>query len=158
MTERDDDLFTPTLQDAPSRAYADRPWRLSSQFWVAFFGGPLASAVIGYLNGSRLGIPERNKQLIVVAGVVGLALAIAFGFALEALEVGSAARLANQAAGVVAYGAIFKLQRSGERVYEFYAEGDAEYDSLWGPGLAAVIGLGLPSALLVGGLTTGLAG
>lgn len=156
--ERDDELLTPTV--GTTRRRSDRPWRLGSQFWVAFFGGPLAAALIGYLNGSRLGIPERAKRWMVAAGAAGLGLAVALAVAIVSFDVDVGARLANQMAGVVTYGATYKLQRSGDRVHQFYGEGDDEdaYDSLWGPGVAIVLGAGIPSALLVAAVMAGVEG
>jgi hypothetical protein len=60
--ERDADLFSPSLtrsvrRDLPA---GSRPWRLASQFYVAFFGGPLAAGAIGLLNGKRLGLPRER--------------------------------------------------------------------------------------------------
>jgi hypothetical protein len=152
--QRDDELLKPTV--GTTRRSSERPWRLGSQFWVAFFGGPLAAALVGYLNGSRLGIPERAKRWMVAAGIGGLGLAVALAVAIVSFDVDVGARLANQMAGVVTYGATYKLQRSGDRVYQFYGEDEEAYDSLWGPGLALVLGAGIPSALLIAGVMAGI--
>jgi hypothetical protein len=152
--ERDDELLTPTV--GTTRRSDDRPWRLGSQFWVAFFGGPAAAALVGHLNGSRLGIPERARWWIVAAGLGGLGLGVAIAVAIVSFDVDVGARLANQMAGVVTYGATYKLQRSGDRVYQFYGDDEDAYDSLWGPGVAIVLGAGIPSALLIAAVMAGV--
>ena len=57
-----DELFAPTLSQTARTELppGEKPWRLNSQFYVAFFGGPLAAGTIGYLNGKRLGVPGRS--------------------------------------------------------------------------------------------------
>jgi hypothetical protein len=153
----EDDLFTPTIGAARRPGAFRRPWRLGSQFWVAFFGGPIAAAVIAYLNAQRLGIADRRRLLMLATGAAGFFVGIGAAVAVTSLEYGgTAARLGNQIAGVLAYVVLYRLQRPADRVYVFYGsskEDDEAYDSLWGPGLAAVFGLGFPSALLIAGLT-----
>ena len=75
--ERDDDLFSPSLRDRAAIPAGARPWRLSSQFYVAFFGGPLAAAAIGVVNGRRLGLGTGRLVGIAAAGVGALCLLIA---------------------------------------------------------------------------------
>ena len=62
-----DGLLRPSLQDAhlPGTHGPRRPWRVGSQFFVAFFGGILPGALIAYLNGRRLGLLGRvpNAEL-----------------------------------------------------------------------------------------------
>lgn len=58
MTEREgddlDELLQPTVtQAAPS---GHLPWRLHSQFWVAFFGGIPAVTAIAWINARYLGM------------------------------------------------------------------------------------------------------
>lgn len=153
-------LFAPTVADTQRPGAMQRPWRLDSQFWVAFFGGPIAGGAIAYLNARRLGIRDRRLGVIVVAALAGLgaACAIAYGFA--AADLGAGARLATQMGGVLSYAPFYRLQRSADRIYTFYGDGGEEeaYDSLWGPGLVSVFVAGIPSVALVGGVVTEIAG
>ena len=152
---RDDDLFAPSLEQTKQPGERGKPWRLSSQFWVAFFGGPLAAAVIAHQNAARLALDERRRLLLIVSGLVGFLLAVALAVVLERVDAGFGPRLVNQAAGVISYGAFYKLQRPGDRVYQYYSDlpEDRAYDSLLGPGALAVFGIGFPSVLLLVGLT-----
>ena len=157
-----DELLQPTLQDyvAPTEA----PWRLDSQFFVGFFGGPLALGGIAYVNSQRLGMPRSRRRAVVwtVAGallaeVVALVLLDVTG-ALAGLEDEGTQplRLINQAAGVLAYPFVRRAQRSADRVYRLSHE-DEDYASLLGPGiLAAVVGglIGLGVVLAVVGALT----
>ena len=156
MSERpNDDLFAPSLEQAKRPGEQEKPWRLSSQFWVAFFGGPLATAVIAHQNAARLALDERRRMLLIGVGVAGLVLAVVLAVVLDRFDTGAGPRFANQAAGVICYGAFYKLQRPGDRVYQYYSDLPEEtaYASLTGPGAAAVFGLGIPSILLIVALT-----
>ena len=150
-----DPLRSPTLQGHGRQlASGERPWRIESQFWVAFFGGPLAASAIAFLNCRRLGVAERSRRWVVAVAVAGLGAAVLFAVGLVAADVGSGARLGNQAAGVLAYLPLLRLQKPADRVYRFYSEKSDEeaYSSLWGPGLAAVFALGLPVTLVLAGI------
>ena len=150
-TGGNDDLLSPTLQTYPGRRTSKTPWRLQSQFWVAFFGGILPIAVIAYLNAQRLDVPPRRRQLILLTGAVGLVGTVAFSYLLGAGEFGNmtdrsmqrTVRIGSRVIAVVAYLVFYGLQRAADRSYYFYSQDDKEYGSLWKPGLAAVFGLGL---------------
>jgi hypothetical protein len=147
-----DPLLSPTLQDGQQDDGArEPPWRLQSQFWVAFFGGPLAASAIAFFNCRRLRVPSESRRWIFVIAAAALGAAGLLAFVLVAADVGSGARLANQAAGVLAFIPLHRLQKSADRVYLFYGDQDEDdaYESLWGPGLAAVFLLGLPVTLVL---------
>jgi anti-sigma factor RsiW len=149
-----DPLLRPTLQDREGdNALRERPWRLHSQFWVAFFGGALAVSVIASLNSRRLGVAGDSRRWIPVIAVLGLGSAALLAVLLVTSGIGSGARLANQVGGVVAYLPLQKIQKSADRVYHFYSDSPEDaYDSLWGPGLAAVFLLGLPVTVALAGI------
>lgn len=146
-----DDLFSPTLQGRVGRRSGEKPWRLSSQFWVAFFGGVLAATVIAYLNGRRLGLPEGRQRGILLTGAAALLATVALSLILGAGDVGGAAdrsvqsavRLGGRVIAVIAYLVFYRLQTAADHAYSFYSPEEDEYASLWKPGLAAVFGLGL---------------
>jgi hypothetical protein len=139
-----DDLFSPTIRDRP--APGRPPWRPESILYPAFFGGPLAAATLGVLNGRRLALP--SGQLLAVAAA-GLACSGA-RFALSAAIDGNAGvRVAGSAAGILVWVAVLALQRRPFRAYTFRG---GEPANLVGPGFAAVLACGLLEAALIVGL------
>jgi hypothetical protein len=154
MNEQDarDDLFQPSLRGVARkpREVGSRPWRLGSQFYVAFFGGPLAVAAIAWFNSERLGMPASTRRWIAATGVAGLIASVAAALVIET-DFGGAQRLIVRIAGVVAFGLLYLLQRAPDRVYHAFNDGDEDdlYDSLWGPGLAATFGLGILQAIIL---------
>jgi hypothetical protein len=140
-----EDLFTPTLQEHVSHRGDARPWRLGSQVYVAFFGGPLGATAIAYFNAMLLHAPVRVKVAILAIGAAGLAAMI--GLAALLLGGGSAPDGARQAltlVGLAAWGGMFLVQRPWDRIYSSFAdetEDDELYESLVGPGvLVAIVG------------------
>jgi hypothetical protein len=134
------DLLTPTLGGHRPRDWRTRlPWRVQSQFYVAFLGGPVAVTLVAALNAVRLRMRRATVALFVGAGL----LATGAGFAAAAALSGETApRLVLQLAGVLVYGVFYLLQRTPDRVHSMFSPHDDEdrhYASLWGPGLAAVI-------------------
>ena len=151
--QHDDDLFTPSLGEArPTPPQGSRPWRLSSQFYVSVFGGPVAAGLVGVLNGRRLGLPRAR-----LAAIAGLALA-ALGasvvvVALLDSEENSPLRLVAMIAGAVIYLPTRELQQDADRRYSA-ARVDAEsYDSLWLPGIGMALGGGLLWAIAASAAT-----
>ena len=135
----DPSLLSPTLQDAPARTGA-KPWRLTSQLWVAFFGGTLAYAIIGTLNALRLGCSRTVRQVTfaVCGSFILIDLAARVTLAKNWVELDlepRSVRLAMRLVALLLYVIVRWLQRSADRVYD--QDGDDDYASLWGPGLAA---------------------
>ena len=147
-----DDLFQPSLRGVARkpREEGNRPWRLGSQFYVAFFGGPLAVAAIAWFNAERLGMPSSARRWIPAIGLAGLVASVVAAVAIDT-DLGGAQRLIVRIAGVAAFGLLYLLQRAPDRVYHAFNEGDEDalYDSLWGPGLAATFGLGILQAIIL---------
>ena len=142
-----DDLLEPTLDRHRARPEdAPRVWRLGSQLYVAFFGGPLAAAAVGFLNGKRLGLPAGRLALIVAIGAVGLVAAGAVGASLGG---DVSPRFLLIAAGVASYLGIRELQKHADRRLRAGRDEDEIYASLWIPGLLIVVVCGLASALLL---------
>jgi hypothetical protein len=137
-----DDLLTPTLEGYVPR-HGDRPWRLGSQVYVAFFGGILGVTAIAYLNAAMLNAPPRVRTGILAVGAVGLAVMIAAAaLLLGGDDVPDGARTGLTLIGVVAWGGMFLLQRPWDRIYKSFSresDDDDLYESLLGPGLLAVI-------------------
>jgi hypothetical protein len=156
-----DDLFQPSLQDHPGvqPIPRERPWRLGSQLWVAFFGGPLAIAIIAYLNARRLGVARARERAILALGLgVSLAYAVALVFwitpALAAAEPGSGERTllrySSRAVALVLYLGLRLLQRQADALYRFHRDAPESeiYAPLWVPGfLAGLFSLGAILAL-----------
>ena len=91
------DIFRPSLQghDSVGRLPQERPWRLYSQFFVAFFGGVLAVTAIAYLNGKRLGLSDARLRVIIVLGVLTLLISLAaLSYVLGSAELNRESRFA----------------------------------------------------------------
>ena len=144
------DLLTPTLTEHRPRDWHERlPWRLGSQVFVAFLGGPVAVTIIAVLNGARLRMPRERLLLMAAIGVAGT---IAGVLAAGLIDLGSA-RLLVQVAGVLTAGPLHLLQRSPDRVHSTFSphhDPEDDYGSLWLPGLGAVLAGWLVQLTLVG--------
>lgn len=140
-----DELLRPTIGAGVDMAA--RPWRLMSQTYVAFFGGVIASTVIAFLNARRLGVPTDKRRLILGIGAIGLVLAaVVITLLADDTSTSSGIRVAVRLVAVVACLAQLRIQQPMDRAFQLRG---SEYGSLWGPGIAAVIGLGLLEALLL---------
>jgi len=146
------ELLQPTVTPAQKRPL---PWRVSSQFWVAFFGGVPAVTAIAFLNARRLGASARKQQWIVVAGTVAFLVMIAL-FAWLGVDRGnrSVIRIAGRLLAVLLFLVLARIQRDEAGHHEIF--GSDRYASLWGPGIVAslasavvtfVIGFGVVFAL-----------
>lgn len=143
-----DELLTPTLGEQRAHTPSiDRPWRLGSQVYVAFFGGVLAVTAIAILNARRLGMAPKTLWLMGGVGAAGLAGAVAV-VALIA-DSGSSARVPARIVALAACGVLYLIQRSADRVYHYHARADDPYDSLLGPGLIACFTVGVLEAILL---------
>lgn len=136
-----DDLFQPTIGSRPVLAVP--PWRPSSIVYPAFFGGPLAVTVLGVLNARRLAL-GRNQQLAVAAA--GLAAVVARLVVTGLLGGQTGGRVLGTLFGLAVWGVVAATQKKAFRAFEY---GDREPASLFGPGLAAVIGCGLLENILI---------
>ena len=145
-----DDLLRPTVTAPPSGAKP--PWRIHSQFWVAFFGGPMPAAVIAYLNARRLRLGQRERMQIVFAGAVSLVmLLVAVYFVPELaasirMQERPTARLAIRLIGVLLYLVLAKIQSPADRLRNL--GNDERYDSLWIAGITAILVLGILQGML----------
>ncbi|WBQ01869.1 hypothetical protein [Kribbella sp. CA-293567] len=134
-----DDLLRPTI--GADVDMTTRPWRLMSQAYVAFFGGVIATTVVALFNARRLGVPAQGQRLIALSGLGGLVLAaIAMVMLTDELTASSGTRLAIRIIAVLACLAQMRIQQPMDRAFQLRG---SEYRSLWGPGIAAVIGCGL---------------
>ena len=154
-SEYDDDLLAPSLTQSERHhpPAGERPWRLGSQFYVAFFGGPLAAGAIGYLNGRRLGLPGARLGAILAIGVAGFLAALAVAVVFVDTEAGRGPRLMIAVAGVAAFLGVRALQKDADRRYSVSLEDEQAYDSLWAPGLAAVLLFGISSVVVLASVT-----
>lgn len=153
--DRDEDLFAPSLTQSERRELppGQKPWRLSSQFYVAFFGGPLAVGAIAYLNGKRLGLPQARRAAIVGLGIAGFVAALVAGAVLLDSGGDRTPRLTLAVAGIAAFLAARELQKDADRLYGLNSNEDLAYDSLWVPGLVAVFLLGIFSLVVMASVT-----
>ena len=144
-----DDLLRPTLAGHDAAAKTYKPYRLSSQVYVGFFGGALALGAIGFLNAALLRMPVRARIAIVAIALAAEAALVAFILATNTDE----GRIASIAAGLVAYGGAYLVQRSADRVYHFHADDEEPYQGLFGPGLLACICARVVEAALIYGVS-----
>ena len=88
-------------------------------------------------------MPKAQILWIVAAGAAGVVALVVYAVVVVAgsdLERGI--RIGAQLIGVAAWAPMYLLQRSWDRVYATFSpteDEDEAYESLWGPGLAAVI-------------------
>jgi hypothetical protein len=136
-----DDLFTPTIHERPTTAKP--PWRPESIFYPAFFGGPLAAAILGLLNGRRLGLGRGPLVAIAATGLGTLALRLAIG---AAVGEDSPIRFMVAVSGVLTWLVVFAYQRRPFRAFT-YRGGEAA--GLFGPGLLAAVGCVFFEAILL---------
>ena len=141
-----DDLLQPTLADHEGTKY--RPFRLSSQVYVAFFGGALAVGAIGCVNAVFLGMPNRARVAIVALALAAEGALVALAAATETGQV----RLLSIIAGLVAFGGVYLIQRSPDRVYHFHTDDDEPYESLFLPGLVTCFAARIIEGALVFGV------
>jgi hypothetical protein len=71
-----DELFRPTM--GGRTASGGWPWRHLSIVYPAYLAGPLTAAVLGVVNGRRLGLTTRRLAVAAVAGLSALAGRMAF--------------------------------------------------------------------------------
>jgi hypothetical protein len=143
-TRMPDELFSPTIRDRP--VSGKPPWRPESILYPAFFGGPLAAATLGVLNGRRLGLDTGRLATIAVAGLAAFAGRIAVSAAVEG---NSGIRLAGTVAGILVWLVVLGFQRRPFRAFT-YRQGEPA--GLVGPGFAAFLGGGLLEAIVIFGL------
>ncbi len=136
-----DELFTPTIRDRPTGGKP--PWRPESILYPAFFGGPLAAATLGVLNGRRLALPVGQVLTIGAAGLAAFAARIVVT---GMLEENSSARLTGTITGLLVWLVVLAFQR---RPFRAFAYGDGEPASLTRAGFAAFIGCGLFEAIII---------
>ena len=147
-----DNLYEPTLAGAVERpAGLDPPWRLGSQGYVAFFGGPLAAGVVGFLNARRLDLEDGRALAILGIGVLGLSALLLLAALFDGIADLGRGLLA--VSGLACYVATRQLQKRADRRYALLPGANEAYRSLWGPGLMIVLGCGLVSYVLVGVVT-----
>ena len=146
-----DDLLQPVLAGDERGPAGYKPWRVTSQVYVAFFGGALALGAIAFLNAAMLEMSYRAR-----VAIVGLALAAEGALvAVAAVTDIDQLRLVSTVAGLAAYGGAYLIQRSADRVYHFHADDDEPYQSLFGHGLVAVISARVFETMLLHGVRGG---
>lgn len=130
-----DDLLRPTVEPAPQRRL---PWRVSSQFWVAFFGGVPAVTVIAFLNARRLGTSTRKQGIMLFAGVVACLGYVALAVGLKSASASnSIMRIAGRAVAIVLYLVLAQLQAEDDGRHQVFGSG--QYAPLWIPGILATV-------------------
>ena len=137
-----EDLFAPSLQGearVEPLTEGERPWQISSQFYVAFIGGALAVTAIAWLNAKRLRASSETQRWILVLGALGVVASVVVSYLLYGDNFGSATRIGYRVVAVLLAGAFYKLLQPADRVYSFRSPvpEDEQYDAMWVPGLIA---------------------
>ena len=135
----EEDLFAPSLQgDAPARVKA-LPWRVTSQFWPAFFGGSLAVGALAWMNGRRLGLSPERQRWIAISTLMAFALSVGLiaYFVTLPRDLRVWARRGVQAVGVALYLVLARIQQPADRRPQMF---EGKYASMWGPGFLAFLG------------------
>jgi hypothetical protein len=132
-----DDLFQPTLHDAPPRS-TELPFHSGSMFVPAFFGGPLTFLYFALTSARRLGLPAERRRVLVAVSVGMLLVALIVILVLDANGAeGSRLRFAVQAAGVVTCLIGSRVLRAPERRH---ALAGGEFEPIgFGRGLVACL-------------------
>lgn len=147
-----DDLLQPTVATHAPRT-GPLPFRLGSQFWVAFFGGTIAVTFIALVNAARLRMPVAKRWWIVAVGVLGVLASAGVFYWVEAGDAkstGSTLRLAWRVVGVLVYLVLRKIQDRDDDHHTVF--GGGEYASMWIPGILACVAGFLTNALLLLGV------
>lgn len=130
-----DELLRPTITNAEKRPL---PWRVSSQFWVAFLGGVPAVTAIAFFNAGRLGVDAVKRRWILVAGIAAFVVTIALMAWLGvAKEHRSTTRIVVRVVAVLLYFVLARLQRDDDGRHQVFGSG--QYASLWGAGIVATL-------------------
>jgi hypothetical protein len=146
------DPFEPSLAaHAPAAHPRRRPWRLGSQFYVAFFGGTFAVTAIAFLNAKRLGLDAARRRFILVFGIAcGLLTKVAVfhviadpalvtEFLGQDIEPKTVVRIGSRLIAILVFAVFYKIQKQADRLYQVGSvDGEEPYASLWKPGLIAV--------------------
>ena len=139
-----DELFQPTIHDRP--VSGKPPWRPQSILYPGFFGGPLAAAVLGVVNGRRGGLPPVRVALIAAAGLIAFGARFAVSAAYDG---GVIIRMSGYLAGIAVALLVLAWQRQPFRTFSY---GGGDPASLVRPGLLAAVVFGLLEAGVIFGL------
>jgi hypothetical protein len=140
-----------------------RPWRLESQFWAAFFGGPVAAGALAWVNAGRLRLSRARRIAVLSIAAASLVLQAVGAAALAVADTASAIGdsdwrvlgLTVQGGGAVAHPFLHRVQRTGDRIFRL-VRSEADYVSLWRPGFLTVLG-GAPIGIAVAWIAANVA-
>lgn len=145
----EDDLLKPTITE--TAVPTERPWRVDSLVYPAFFGGPIAVTFLSALNARRLGLDGRKVALILAAGAASLtAQLLVIAFFLQGTS-SSGQRFSFTVAGLLVYLVAWFVQRRPFRIFMLRG---GEPANLWGPGIATVIGSVILQFILIAIVTS----
>ncbi|MEN6371607.1 MAG: hypothetical protein ABFD64_06285 [Armatimonadota bacterium] len=153
-----DDLLTPSLNEKP-KAQGAKPWEIKSYGPFAVFCGVLASTVILYINGKRLGMKKEDLQRIVKLGLVGVVVVILIGcfipldidsrFERSGLNGLNPLLLATQIVSAIYSIIAIGIQNPSYRIYIYKSNGKPEFETDRGPLALIAIAFALVQGLLL---------
>ncbi|MEN0064381.1 MAG: hypothetical protein AAGA48_19700 [Myxococcota bacterium] len=144
-----DELFQPTVARTQRAPGTPNPWYVTSQFWLAFFGGIFALFSIAWLNTYRLGMNNHERVRVVLwTGFAFLAVTGALWAYVAAFEGVAPSitgiRIAYRVGAVALYAALARIQRSAYRRYDYLVNSEeSAFSSLWIPGIVAAVVAGV---------------
>jgi hypothetical protein len=147
-----EDLLQPSLRHGQLRR---PPYSVRAGFFVAFFGGLLATVGFAALNAVRTDRLLRDAPVLGFLALVGCALPIWLGHAAQAGTLPSfisvfggerqGARLLARTVAIAAFGGIYWLQRDMHVTRELRGQ---DAPSPWAPGILACVAGGIVEVLL----------
>lgn len=128
-----DELLKPSLESS-------KPVSIMSSgalMGAAFFGGPIAVAIVAVMNSISLGRLTKEWPLIIGVLAVGAVAAYLFGnYVFDGLADARSFRLASRAAGFVSFGIVFLMYRKELRTLSTL---NIKPRSPWAPLIAACL-------------------
>lgn len=142
-----DDLLQPRLRSTTAHR---APYSPTATFLTSFFGGAVGAALVGALNGGRLGKPRWELALAFCFALAGLTFMFQLGRWLgtdsvpEWLPQNRNARYLNNAVGAAFAGVFWLLHRAERKAFQLSS---AEPPKAW-PMVLSVLGLSVALNLL----------
>ena len=163
-----DSLLRATLTDRTPIEGPD-PWRLSSLYFLAFFGGGMAAAAISYLNAGRLGMARETRRGIVALGFAYLLVfSLTLGFVFDHYKSFEDPIAGEQFLATIRSYRLFvplssiglawiltRIQTRFDRMHQLQRGAVLHYASLWRPGALAALAA-LPLQILLPALAAWL--
>lgn len=156
--------YTPTLKGYTREAALGRkkPWKIDSYWWISIIGGILPLAVIGYINGRRLGASKKRQMLILSIGCLGLSTLLVLLVPMSGLGdpnsgTFGAVLAVNRFIAVFMGYAFFRLQNPDLRMYwQRFRDDENPFGDVGSTGMAVTLCLLVPQEIIISYILTAL--